>query len=71
MGFEGFTRVGKQEKRQFYYIAKSSLTELQNQLLIAKDIGYINQKIFSEAAEQTIKVSMLLNGLIKGITKLP
>ncbi len=67
---EGFTRVGKQEKRQFYYIAKSSLTELQNQLLIAKDIGYINQKIFSEAAEQTIKVSMLLNGLIKGITKL-
>ena len=68
---EGFTRRGKQEKRQFYYTAKASLTELQNQLLIAKDVGYINQKVFNEIAEQTIKISKLLNGLIKGIVKLP
>jgi len=68
---EGFTRMGKQEKRQFYYTAKASLTELQNQLLIAKDVGYINQKVFNEIAEQTIKISKLLNGIIKGIVKLP
>jgi len=68
---EGFTRRGKREKRQFYYTAKASLTELQNQLLIAKDVGYIDQKVFEKIAEQTIKVSKLLNGLIKGIVKLP
>ena len=68
---EGFTRMGKQEKRQFYYTAKASLTELQNQLLIAKDVGYVNQKVFNEIAEQTIKISKLLNGIIKGIVKLP
>ena len=68
---EGFTRMGKQEKRQFYYTAKASLTELQNQVLIAKDVGYIDKKIFDEVANQTIMASRLLSGLIKGVAKLP
>lgn len=62
---EGFSRQGKKEKMQFYYMAKGSLTELQNQLLVAKDVGYLNQEDFNQIAEQTIKVFKLLNGLIK------
>ena len=38
---EGFSRNGKKEKVQFYYMALGSLTEVQNQLLIAKDLSYI------------------------------
>ncbi len=64
---EGFTRKGKQEKTQFYYIAKASLTELQNQLIIARDVGYIKKKEFEEIAEQTVVVRKLLIGLIRGI----
>jgi len=33
---EGFTRAGIKEKIQFYLMAKGSLTELQNQLYVAK-----------------------------------
>lgn len=64
---EGFSRFGTKEKIQFYYIAKDSLTELQNQLLISKDIGYLDQKSFDQLAEQTIQVSKLLIGLIRSI----
>jgi len=61
---EGFSRQTKKEKLQFYFIAKGSLTELQNQLLVAKDVGYLDKKIFSEIAKQTVVVHKLINGLI-------
>jgi four helix bundle protein len=62
---EGFSRQGKKEKIQFYFMAKGSLTELQNQLLLAKDIGYLEAKDFKLAGGQTVLVHKLLNGFIK------
>ncbi len=62
---EGFSRQGKKEKLQFYFMAKGSLTELQNQLLVARDVGYITNNVFQEIAQQTIAVHKLLNGLLK------
>jgi len=41
----------------------SRLTELQNQLLIARDIGYIKEETFQETAHQIVVVNKLLNGL--------
>lgn len=66
---EGFSRRSKKEKLQFYYTAKGSLTELQNHLLIARDVGYLAKETFSNTAKETIEVSKLLNGLIKSIKK--
>lgn len=43
---EGFARYGKKEKRQFYYMSLGSLTEIQNQLLISKDLGYLTKRRF-------------------------
>ena len=62
---EGFSRQTYKEKIQFYFIAKSSLTEVQNQLLIARDINYINKQDFNDIANQSVVVHKLLNGLIK------
>lgn len=42
-----------------------SLTELQNQLLVSRDLGYINNATFKNIAEQTVVISKLTNGLIK------
>lgn len=64
---EGFSRQSKKEKIQFYYTSKGSLTELQNQLLLSRDIGYINKEVFNKIAEQTVMVDKLLTGLIKSI----
>lgn len=66
---EGFSRNSKKEKLQFDYIAKGSLTEVQDQLLISKDIKYISIECFKKIADQTIIVSKLINGLIKSLNK--
>ena len=62
---EGFSRNSYKEKSQFYSIALGSVTEAQNQLLIARDLGYITKDVFLIAADKTIIVNKLLNGLIK------
>lgn len=62
---EGFSRQSFKEKAQFYSISQGSVTELQNQLLIAKDVEYLSNEKFKEIAEQTVKVHKIINGLIK------
>lgn len=66
---EGFSRQGSKEKLQFYFMSKGSLTELQNQIHIAKDLSYITLEEYKEIYEQTILVSRLLTGLIKYLRK--
>ncbi len=62
---EGFSRQSLKEKIQFYFMAKGSNTELQNQLLIARDVSYLNKETFDKAFEQSVRVNKLINGLIK------
>lgn len=62
---EGFSRQSYKEKAQFYSVAQGSVTELQNQLLVAKDIGYIPADEFQKLADQSVKVHKIINGLIK------
>jgi len=66
---EVFSRVSQKEKIQFYSIALGSLTEVQNQLLIAKDLGYIPNFKFDLLADKSILVNKLINGLIKSVGK--
>lgn len=62
---EGFSRRTKKDKSQFYFIALGSLTELQNQLVIARDLAYLNKKELHTLAEQSVCVSKLIRGLLK------
>ncbi|MCK4524941.1 MAG: four helix bundle protein [Candidatus Andersenbacteria bacterium] len=66
---EGFSRKGTKEKIQFYHMSLGSLTELQNQLLIARDIDYLSNEEFTKLADQTVEVSKLINGLIRSLKK--
>lgn len=61
---EGFGRQGYKEKIQFYYLAQGSLTELKNQLLIARDIEYLEQDDFDKLATLANNTHRLLQGLI-------
>ena len=67
---EGFGRHGYKEKIQFYYLAQGSLTELKNQIFVARDVKYI---IESEAEKLLIQLSFahrLLQGLISKSKKI-
>lgn len=62
---EGFSRHSYKEKAQFYSIALGSLTEIQNQLLVARDLEYITKVEFDNLANKTVTISKITNGLIK------
>jgi len=62
---EGFSRKSQKEKARFYYVALGSITELQNQLIIAKDLSYLKKEEFNQLIEQTTMIQKLISGLIK------
>jgi len=64
---EGFGRRNTGEKKQFYAIAQASLMEIQSQLFISKDIGYINHGDFEKILEKSTFVHKLITGLIKSM----
>lgn len=64
---EGFSRKSSKEKMQFYYIALGSSTELQNQLIIARDLSYVRKEKFDAVAQQIVLVRKLIFGLIRSL----
>lgn len=66
---EGFSRRGLKEKIQFYAVSSGSLTELQNQVIVSKDIGYLPEKSLEDIQNQLTIVQKLINGLIKSAKK--
>ena len=62
---EGFGRRSSKEKDQFYSIAHGSLTEVENQLLIALGVGYVTEKHHFLLQEQVVNTHKLLYGLRK------
>lgn len=67
---EGFSRRTIKEKVQFYFMSLGSLTELQNQIIIASGIGYVDKSVKLTLLEKTTTVQKLVNGLIKGVSKI-
>ena len=62
---EGFSRNSYKDKTHFYTMALGSLTELQNQLLLSRDIGYLASDTFDTLADSSVITHKLINGLIK------
>jgi four helix bundle protein len=62
---EGFSRHSYKEKVNFYHISLGSTTEVENQLILSRDIHYISEEEFRMAQDLLITVNKLCNGLIK------
>ena len=65
----GYNHKTLSDKPHFYTILHGSVAKVQNQLLIARDLQYLDQKQFSQIAEQTVLTHKLLTALIKSISK--
>lgn len=61
---EGFRRNSYTDKLHFYYQANGSLLEVKNFLLIANDVGYLDEKQTEELINQLDKTHKLLQGFI-------
>jgi len=62
---EGFSRKSDKEFIQYLFISKSSAAEVQSQLYVALDQGYISERDFEKLYQQVEKVAKLDSGFIK------
>jgi four helix bundle protein len=51
---EGFSRRSRKDKIQFYTFASGSLTELQSQLILARDLKFLQIENFDKLAEESV-----------------
>ena len=68
---EGFSRQTDKEFVQFLYIAKGSVSEIQSQLYVAFDLGYIEVEEFNKAYELSSEVARLITDLIRYLQEDP
>jgi four helix bundle protein len=64
---EGQGRLSKREFRHFLGQARGSLIELETQVTIAGNLGYLTRETISELMGRSGEVSRLLHGLIKSL----
>jgi len=66
---EGYGRKTTQEYMQSLYIAYGSQCELETQILLAKDLGYIKTDDFEVLRKDIGEVERMLKALIKSLQK--
>jgi four helix bundle protein len=64
---EGQGRLSRGEFRQFLGQARGSLIEMETQLVIAGNLGFLTDKSVAELMDLSGEVSRLLHGLIKSL----
>jgi four helix bundle protein len=64
---EGQARFSSKEFHHFLSLARGSLVEIETQLLIAEDLGYISAMGGRELLAKTAELGRVLNGLIASI----
>jgi four helix bundle protein len=66
---EGFERYYFNDKIRFYYQARGSFSEVQNFLILSKDLGFISEDVCKTLTDEYSSVGRLINGLIRSIEK--
>ena len=66
---EGFERYHYKDKIKFYYQARGSTAEVQNFLILSRDLGYINSDVCGSLGTRAKRSMQLINGLIRATGK--
>ena len=64
---EGQGRLTEKEFRQFLGNARGSLSEVDTQIIIAKNLGYLDESNFKNLTAKIAEVGRVLNGLISSV----
>lgn len=66
---EGSGRQSKKEFKHFLNIAKGSSYELETQLTISRNLGFISQNTFKEIIASLVELHKMIHSLIKTLNK--
>jgi four helix bundle protein len=56
---------------RYFYTAKGSIAELQTQIIIAHEIGYIENTVMESLVNECDRISIMLNKIIKARSENP
>jgi four helix bundle protein len=65
---EGCGREGDPELARFCIIARGSASELEYQLLLARDLKLIPLQVYANLSEQTVEIKRMLTVLVQKLT---
>jgi four helix bundle protein len=65
---EGYARRSDKAFKNFLYIAKGSIAEVESMLIMGLDLGYLNEKKQKQLLTSAEEVSKLLAGFIKKLS---
>lgn len=65
---EGQARQHSKEFRQFLYVSLGSLAELDTQLTIAMELGYISSNDLDELNEKIVELRKMIGGILSKLT---
>lgn len=60
---EGCGRAAEGDKARFLQIALGSLSELEYQILVARDLGYLSTESAADLTEQVLEIGRMLGSL--------
>lgn len=64
---EGNSRRSKPDYVQFLKISRGSCAEVETQLIISKNLNFLNEMDYLKLNEDIIEISKMLNGLINSL----
>jgi four helix bundle protein len=64
---EGCGRRGNGEFHKFLQIATGSASEVEYQLLLSHELGYLSDESFSKLSKDVVEVKKMLSGLINRV----
>lgn len=65
---EGCGRSGARELAHFMNIAAGSISEVEYQLILARDLGYVPEDSYNQLNEQVNEVKRMLNSFLQQLT---
>ncbi len=66
---EGHSRKAKADFSKFLRIALGSLTELETQIIISKNLSYIDESLTNKLLDTSLEIKKMLQGLLKSLNK--
>jgi four helix bundle protein len=64
---EGYARLSKGEYKQFLGMARGSNSEVQTQLVIARELGYGSPQLLDKAEGLSNEVGKMLAAILRGL----
>ena len=61
---EGCGRYHYKDRKRFYYMARASISEVQNQLILARDLGYLTANSQKQLSLKLDECNKIICGLI-------